>query len=59
MATSAILQKNRLDIPCLLLKLRKYADCITKYTRVMIISTGEPPQYIVVPATDIEMKDMI
>jgi len=25
----------------------------------MIISIGEPPQYIVVPATDIEMKDMI
>ena len=25
----------------------------------MIISTGEPPQYIVVPATDCEMKDII
>ncbi len=28
---------------CLLLKLRNYSDCKTKYTRIMIFSTSEPP----------------
>ena len=56
------LRSKKLNIPhfwisCLILKLRKYIACITKYTRVMINSTGELPQFIIIPVIDRELKD--
>ena len=38
-------------ISCLSLKCQKTADCVSKYSRVMIFAAIEPPQYIVVLPT--------
>ena len=38
-------------IACLSLKCQKTADCVSKYSRVMIFAAIEPPQYIVVAPT--------
>jgi hypothetical protein len=56
-----ILQETELHISCLLLKLKKRPDCITKFKRVMIFAAIETlqyiVQYIVVRPTDCKMKD--
>jgi hypothetical protein len=52
-----ILQMPQLEMSCLLLKLKKRPDCITKFKRVMIFAAIETPQYIVVRPTNCEMKD--
>jgi len=46
---------DKMPIP----KYRIRSDFITKFKRVMIFPPIELPQYIVVPPTDCEMKDII
>jgi len=46
---------DKMPIP----KYRIRSDFITKFKRVMIFPPIELPQYVVVPTTDCEMKDII
>jgi hypothetical protein len=54
-----ILGGFELDKSCLLLKLWKYGDSITKYIRFIIFRVSEPPQYIAVAHIGGKIGDMV